>query len=152
MAELGISPGQGPLAEELDALLRDGFVETDGCILLASVAARQAVVFGPNLHLYGDETGFEAFWNHEHIDDWLPADTLPSDALTQTSIYADRLATLLETTYPDRAFIIYVTEHDGLPYVVRFHAVRPEQSPWLADVELCEDVAIMAIHLWPRAY
>ncbi len=144
MASLGFplpAGGAGDeLAPELAALLAAGFDEMDGCVVLRAFhhsATRTSVA---KCH---DETGFEAFINHVHIEDYLPDGTGEDDALMQASDFVRQLADQLAASYPDREFHVIVGISDSC--TVRFHAERPGQA-WLADdIEGYEREAVMSI-------
>lgn len=126
------------LDPRLAALLDGGFEDHGGCVVLACFtdSARRTSVAA-----FGDETGFEAFVNHVHIEDELRG-TMESDALRQAVLYARRLCHELTVAYPDDAFEIVVAVSDSC--TVRFHKVRSPQS-WLAeDIESYEE-AVMTL-------
>jgi hypothetical protein len=96
----------------------------------------------------GDETGFEAFVNHVHIEDVLPGAT-PSEALVaQAVLFARCLARDLSDASPGEAFEFVLAVGDS--YTVRFNKSRPGQS-WLADdIEGYEQEAILQLLVFPR--
>ena len=104
------------LLPELAEVLDLGFVDRDGCILLATEAnkaTREASM---------DATGYESFVNHLHIK------TFPMALL-----FANDLASALGKAFVER-FII-VLSFDGDTATVRFHKDRPGK-PWLDVNEL----------------
>ena len=111
----------------MEALINDGFDEVNGCVILRRFrrSADATTIEG-----CGDETGFEAFVNHIHLEDLLAPSTTPQILLAQAAEYVRRLATQLSVAYPDRRFQIIVAVGDSC--TVRFHTVRIGMS-WLGD-------------------
>ena len=101
----------------------------------------------PTRGSFGDETGYEAFINHVHIEDLLPGAT-ESEIFRGWLRFADRLARELERAFSHETFDIIVTASDS--YIVRFHNVRDGHKSWLADdLELHGDEGVMIVRV-PR--
>jgi hypothetical protein len=122
-------------------VLNAGLSEVAGCVVL-SFFAESAHQF--SINQYGDETGFEAFINHIHIEDEVPATMGPPELLRQAVMFAACVADRLQRAYPDDAFEIIIACADS--YVVRFHKVRPDQS-WLANDLESYDEPIMRVRI-----
>ena len=124
----------------LSAVLDEGFEEVAGCVVLRRFADSSRRT-SPTDH--GDETGFEAFINHLHIEDVLDAATSVSELLTQTMAFAVCLGEQLVVAYPATRFEIIISVGDS--YTVRFTTARPDQPSWLADdLEGYQVEAVMA--------
>jgi hypothetical protein len=80
---------------------------------------------------FPDETGYESFVNHIHIEDHLPRNVSKSIALASGISMANSLKTLLHQSFPNEEFEIIVSL-EGNHYVVRFHKKRKGQH-WLQD-------------------
>jgi hypothetical protein len=107
--ESGVSPG-------LSNVLARGFVEDQGCVLLASEAHNSA--FARVTGTY-DETGYECFINHLH-----------TKSLQEALELARRLTRALGERFTS-SFTVIVS-FDGRQATVRFHKLRPGQV-WLDD-------------------
>jgi len=120
-------PRQLPLNEELSRYLADGVVERSGCILLKAMkASARDPVLGPN----DDETGYEHFVNHIHVD---PQDSSDTSQLDLGLTYADRLAQVLQSSGYEGIFRIILSYNmEDRVCTIGFHRVRKGQS-WLDD-------------------
>jgi hypothetical protein len=103
------------LSRKLSSVLVAGFVEEEGCVLLASeahnpVADRAATQ---------DETGYECFVNHLHIKN-----------LGEALEFARRLNRALAERF-EVDFVVIVS-FDGREATVRFHKLRAGQT-WLNE-------------------
>jgi hypothetical protein len=103
------------LSSELLRVLDDGFVEEQGCVLLASEARRS--VF--DRAATQDETGYECFINHVHVE-----------SLGEALEFGRRLNQTLAATFAD-GFVVIVA-FDGFKATVRFHRLRVDQR-WLSE-------------------
>jgi hypothetical protein len=92
-----------------------GFVEENGCVLLASEAHASGVARNAG----EDDTGYECFVNHLHIT-----------SLAEAVEFARRLESALAVRFAD-SFIVIVS-FDGREAIVRFHKSRAGQR-WLAS-------------------
>jgi uroporphyrinogen-III synthase len=114
------------LTPELKQILEDGFVERDGCLLLASQAAHS---FGGDSK---DPIGYEAFVNHIHVADF-----------PQAWLFANKLVERLNLSCSGGCTLI--VSFDGKDATVRFHRTRSGQ-PWLLeDVESYREEAIAVL-------
>ena len=107
-SESSLSPG-------LLDVLASGFVEENDCVLLASEAHQS--VFTPALHQ--DETGYECFANHLHVE-----------KLGEALEFAQRLNEALREKFTGRFAVI--VSYDGREATVRFHRCRANQA-WLSE-------------------
>lgn len=133
MLALGLPPVDAPpepdvLAPPLLALLALGFVEIEGCVVLA---AFESSARHTSVARCSDETGYEAFLNHVHVEDLLPEGTPAEEVLTQGVHYVRRLAADLRAAFPERSFEIVLGCREGSADV-RFHTVRPGAA-WLSN-------------------
>jgi hypothetical protein len=122
-------------------ILDDGFQDDAGCVVLAWFAdpARRA-----SLKSHGDETAFEAFANHLHVEDILDDGAPKSEVLRQTMAYAVCLGERLTVAFPPKRFEIIVSVGDS--HTVRFTTARPDQPSWLGDdLDGYEAEAVMAL-------
>jgi hypothetical protein len=102
------------LSPELSSVLDAGFVEEKGCVLLASKARCSAFARATE-----DETGYECFINHLHVED-----------LGEALEFARLLHKALADAFTGR-FVVIVA-YDGREATVRFHRLRADQT-WLSE-------------------
>jgi len=116
------------LSPELSRVLAGGFVEERGCVLLASEAHNSAWTRVADTH---DETGYECFINHLHIE-----------SLQEALELARRLIEALAERFTGRFAVI--VSFDGREATVRFHRLRAGQA-WLSDnlEEYEEGIAVL---------
>ena len=105
---LGLSP-------KLSSILNAGFVEEKGCVLLAS----EKRDCGSDRTATHDETGYECFVNHVHVE-----------SLGEALEFAGRLKKTLTSLFPGD-FVVIVS-FDGREATVRFHRLRAGQT-WLNE-------------------
>ena len=103
------------LSPELSSVLVAGFVEKEGCVLLAS-EARDSVAAPA---VTKDETGYECFINHLHVK-----------SLGEALEFAQRLKKALAERF-GVAFVVIVS-FSGREAIVRFHKLRAGQT-WLNE-------------------
>lgn len=144
MAALGPPPADEPpdpdaLAPSLLALALLGFVEVEGCVVLA---AYESAARATTVDAAGGETAFEAFVNHVHVDALLPPDMPPREVLGQAVHLLRRLAADLCDVYRGRSFELALAS--GEHCTVRFHAARPGQQ-WLPDDLESYDDALLVL-------
>ena len=102
----------------LSKLLRYGFAEKNGCLLLKYCAANGSRFSESGM----DKTGYEAFINHEHVR-----------SISQGWEYAKKLAARLKRR---RGRFVVIVSFDGKGATVRFHKLRRNEPTWLAaDLE-----------------
>jgi hypothetical protein len=101
------------LSPELSRVLAEGFVEENGCVLLASEARDSTSTRTANQ----DETGYECFINHLHVK-----------SLAEALEFSRRLNVALAKVFTG-GFIVIVS-FDGSEATVRFHKHRAGQT-WL---------------------
>lgn len=110
-----------PLHPRLAAILHPGFEEVAGCIVFSHFAdsAHNQIVLDPRKG--HDELFWESFINHIHLEDIVTATEI--ELRLQASAFVDRLAELLEETYPTRSFEIVwaVSDEENVSHTVRFH-------------------------------
>jgi hypothetical protein len=116
------------LSPEMSGVLARGFVEEQGCVLLASQAHNSAWTRVDDTH---DETGYECFINHLHIK-----------SLQEALELARRLIEALAERFTGRFAVI--VSFDGREATVRFHRLRAGQA-WLSDnlEEYEEGIAVL---------
>lgn len=114
------------LNARLRASLNAGFMEKNGCVILASEARRS---FGGDVT---DRIGYECFVNHIHVPDF-----------PQAWLYANELWKMLSLSRWGGCAVII--SFNGKNATVRFHRIRPDQ-PWLAeDLEEYQEEAIAVL-------
>ncbi|HVF05335.1 MAG TPA: hypothetical protein VNA20_10870 [Frankiaceae bacterium] len=143
MTALGPPPADAPqdpdaLAPALLALAMLGFVEVEGCVVLA---AYESAARATTVEAAGGETAFEAYVNHVLVDALLPPDTPPHEVLGQAVHLVRRLAADLCDVYRGRLFELVVAY--GEQCTVRFHTVRPGQRRLPADLESSGDAVLV---------
>jgi hypothetical protein len=114
------------LSPEISSVLAKGFVQEQGCVLLASEVhnathSRVGDAF--------DETGYECFINHVHIR-----------SLREALEFAHRLTNALAERFKDR-FVVIVS-FDGRDATVRFHKLRAGQTYLTDNLEEYKDEGI----------
>jgi hypothetical protein len=102
------------LSPELSSVLDAGFVEEKGCVLLASKARGSAFARDTE-----DETGYECFINHLHVQD-----------LGEALEFARLLHKALVDAFMG-SFVVIVA-YDGREATIRFHRLRADQT-WLSE-------------------
>jgi hypothetical protein len=116
------------LSPKLSSVLVAGFLEEEGCVLLASEAQNPMAGRAATQ----DETGYECFVNHLHFKN-----------LGQALEFPQRLSNALAERF--RARFVVIVSFDGREATVRFHKLRAGQT-WLnEDLEgyLKEGIAIL---------
>jgi hypothetical protein len=102
------------LSPELSSVLDAGFVEEKGCVLLASKARGSAFARATE-----DETGYECFINHLHVEDL-------GEALEFARLLHKALADAFTGSF------VVIVAYDGREATVRFHRLRAGQT-WLSE-------------------
>jgi len=104
---------ESALSPALSSVLVAGFVEKEGCVLLASKAHNSGVA----RDAAQDDTGYECFINHLHVKN-----------LAEALEFARRLKRALAERFT-HVFVVIVS-FDGRDATVRFHKLRAGQA-WL---------------------
>jgi hypothetical protein len=107
------------LSAEISSALAKGFIEEQGCVLLASAARNATHTRAADAF---DETGYECFINHVHIR-----------SLQEALEFGQRLTKALAERFTDR-FVVIVS-FGGRDATVRFHKVRAGQTYLTDDLE-----------------
>ena len=142
----GCGPKDGLLANGLRAVLNEGLVYSDGCVLLRS----QLKLTQANVRKqFQDDTGYECFVNHVHLEDILASSDI-CFLLEQALVFADELVVLKSSIGVSEPLEYIVGSNDD-ELTVRFHVLRPGQSWLAADLEGYED-AVAAIRLPGRLF
>jgi hypothetical protein len=115
------------LHPSLADIVNFGFVQVGDSIVLKALlpAAHSSSVSD-----FTDETGYECFVNHIHVEDYVPLASKSAALATGISL-ANHLETLLHHVFPNEEFEIIVSL-EGTHCVVRFHKKRTGQQ-WLQD-------------------
>ncbi len=103
------------LSANFSNILNAGFVEEKGCVLLASEKRDS----GSDRAGTQDETGYECFVNHGHVEN-----------LGEALEFARRLKSALTSLFPGDFVVIMA--FDGREATVRFHRLRAGQT-WLNE-------------------
>jgi hypothetical protein len=127
------------LAPALAELAAGRLVETDQGIVLERLLPK---TIDPNV--FQDKTGFEAWINKIHVEDYVDETTQGADdVLLQGLLYAERLAAKFAAR--GGAFRIFLcVDNDSNDVTCRFHVVR-EGEPWFIDDPNLTDIASVAI-------
>ena len=131
------------LDEKLLGYLGEGVIERKDCVILKALKASSR---DPVLGADRDETWYESFENHIHIDPLSPEDT---SALDRGLTFVNRLAQVLRTSdYPGPFRIILTYNLVQRMCTVRFHRIRPDQF-WVDESELenFSDAGIMLLDI-----
>ncbi len=129
------------LEQALLEILKQGFVEQDGCIVFAWF---KEAAGNTSVAQCFDETGYECFLNHLHIQDYLKNSSYISARLEQGFAFILCLASLLMNRYPSATFKIILSCSDD-DCSVRFHKVRPNQTWVRDDLETYESEALAVL-------
>ena len=114
------APSSGAISDELDAALRAGLEERDGCLVLVAASTPSTP------RQIGDQTGYEALVNHLHVD----TDDRP--ALPIAIQVAQRVRAMVESRAEFQPVRVIVAAENAASATVRFHRVRDGEQ-WLAD-------------------
>ena len=118
-----------PLHPALKKLVEPGFVRLNDSILLQALTQGARAV---SLTDFPDETGYESFVNHIHVEDYIPHEKQSASSLMANSMsLASTLCKMLRQSFPNEAFEVIVSFQDN-HYTVRFHKCREGQQ-WLSD-------------------
>jgi hypothetical protein len=109
------------LSIDLAEMLQLGFVDRDGCTLLATEANKTTHIATNHIALM-DATGYECFVNHLHVK-----------SFPMALLFAGELGASLRRTFQER--FVVILSFDGSDATVRFHKDRPG-TPWLDVNEL----------------
>jgi hypothetical protein len=114
----------------LASILESGFIRFNDTIVLKALTQGARTV---SLSDFPDETGYEAFVNHIHVEDYVPHKNGSSGSvlLANGISLAKDLGTLLRRSFPTEQFRIIVSLEKS-HCTVRFHKIRPGQQ-WLFD-------------------
>jgi hypothetical protein len=114
------------LSSEISSALAKGFVEEQGCVLLASEAHNTVHTRVGDAF---DETGYECFINHVHIR-----------SLQEAFEFARRLTKALAERFTDK--FVVILSFDGRDASVRFHKRRSGQTFLTDNLEGYKEEAI----------
>lgn len=114
----------GALPQKLIKLLDEGFSEENGCVFLARLKKKAPV---QRLD-FPDETAYECFVNHVHLENFLENGGLPPlELLGRALAFARELLQRLSHLHGTKEFRVIVAS-DGISSTVRFHTVRPDEE------------------------
>ncbi len=114
--------GKG-LPPELSHILDLGFINRDGCILLASLAKLDTNVSKDD---FPDNTGYECFINSIHIDDYTQ-----HDYIVTACLFVEALFSAWKKSFASSP-ILAIISSDGSGALVKFHVVRDGES-WVSQ-------------------
>ncbi len=132
-------PPTASLNDKLSAILEEGLVELQNCIVLARFKDSASHVTVADCH---DETGYECFLNHLHIGDYAKGASL-AEQLGQGQLFMSELARMLKTLYPHFSFQLILSCSES-ECTVRFHKLRANQN-WVGDLEGYKEEALFLI-------
>jgi hypothetical protein len=117
------------LHPSLAAVVEPGFVRVNGPIVLKTLAQEAKAI---SVSDFPDETGYESFVNHVHIEDRVRRENGSTLALLADGIsLASSLRTLLHRSFPGEEFEV-ILSLEGSHCTVRFHKKRMSEQ-WLRD-------------------
>ena len=116
-------------AELLLTLAWPEFVDQNGCILLSD----QLVKSHAKLNDFDDETSYEAFVNHVHLNGTEFGEELTSiEIIRMASIIAEIWKRKLSHDFSkDEFLIILAFDEEESEATLRFHKIRNAQMPWI---------------------
>ncbi len=140
--DFGVITHRDTLSPALLEVLEKGIRELNGCIILgySDETARKTP-----LAVCHDETDYEEFVNHLHVEDFLPQEFQNRELLTQSYLYVTGLEAVLTSALPDRPVEITVAL-SARSCRVGFHCIRKDQAFWPEDLNEFSEPA-MVIHL-----
>lgn len=132
LAQLDLS--RYTLNPELEKLTAAGFIEQNGCILVATLSKMDTNAKQSD---FPDRTGYECFVNSVHVDDYVDGDHLPQAMLLVNALL--RLWKDNGTGSPVQA----IASKDEFGATIKFHALR-EGEAWLAsDLEKYDEAILV---------
>lgn len=126
----------------LAGLVEPGFVRLNGSIVLKALAEKAKAVTPSD---FSDETGYESFVNHIHVEDHVPPEDGPASAsvlLTNGISLASTLHTLLRQSFPEEGFEVILSLEDN-HCTVRFHKKRTGEQWLRSDLDEYQEEALM---------
>lgn len=113
--------------DRVQKLMWPEFAEANGCVFIAD----QYALGHSNQEAFEDETTFEAFVNHVHLNgDELDENLQPLDILTLALTMGEKWQSKLQKDFPNEKFLIILGFDEG-EAILRFHKVRQSQSAWI---------------------
>lgn len=131
-----------PQKETLSRLLRPEFVELNGCIVIGDQLAKNHAKKDD----FEDETGFEVFVNHIHLDGTELGEGLnPINVLGLSLKIVELWQSKLARDFPNEKFLIILGFDEG-ETTLRFYKVRQSETPWinLEALEKYEEAVLVA--------
>jgi hypothetical protein len=125
------------LPAKLADLLSQGFVKKEGCYFLAALYAGSLPA---SRDTFPDATGYEAYVNHLHLDDF----TDDGDQLSICLLYLDHLAHFWKNSEFSVVPIQADVSYDGESCVVRFHALRIGEQLLSEKLEAYDEAIFVA--------
>jgi len=130
------------LPEALAAILKPGFVRVNGAIVLKALTQGAKAI---SLADFPDETGYESFVNHIHIEDYVPHEHRSALVLMANGIsLASRVLGLLRQSYPTEEFDVIVSFQEN-HCTVRFHKKRTGQQLLRDNLDDYKEEALMVL-------
>lgn len=117
---------------EITKVLMPEFIEWDGCILLVASndIGSLGTYFKPNQY-FCDRTGYEAYNNHIHVNDYFPEAEESQDLSLKIALQIlDIWEQKLKEHFSNFKFHL-ILSHDEFDSVVRFYKYRPEEGSWI---------------------
>jgi hypothetical protein len=129
MRGFGEKTGKRPDSRLPLAIVWPEFSVRNGCVLLSAQMEKIHAV----KESFEDETSFEAFVNHIHIDGAeLDEELRPVEIARAASKIAESWQAKLSRDFSgDEFFIILAFDEERLEATLRFHKIRDSQAPWV---------------------
>lgn len=83
--------------------------------------------------MFMDKTGYEAFMNHHHIEDFFQESISEEVKVNLAVMYIKVLVQRLKESWNLQQFIIIYSTNDEGDHTVRFYKYRKEEAPYLSD-------------------
>ena len=120
-------------SKHLKELFDPPFKKVYDCVIITKKSSEHwETYFDAAIEMYGDKTGYEAFYNETRINDYFD-NRLPVPVATKIAFMAMKIWALkLKELDPNSKFCIIICSLDK--YVeIRFHKVRDDEVSWLGD-------------------
>ena len=135
----GCDVERAELAPALRAVLDEGLVQIDGCLLLTS---QSKLVSRRVRDQLPDKTGFECFVNHLHLEQDVKIAGRP---LVEQAIVFGRELQAAARKLGIEEQLAYIVAGDSKEMSIRFHVLRPGEQWLSADIEQYEEAVGLQI-------
>jgi len=123
-----------PKTIELNSIMRflwPRFIEIEECIfVMTEVGSQEKMNFDSLSKMFGDKTGIEAFFSHQHMMDIIKEfSKRPKDGFRFSLKLMEMWACKLKNTFPNYKFHL-VLFFDGKDSILRYYRLRDSEPAW----------------------